>query len=72
MLLDALMQEDEESAMITQSWKKRHMTEKLGVNEEESAFGQKTATYTMYTLYDSICTYAEFFVSTLGLSCNII
>ena len=33
--------------LITQSWKKRHMTEKLGVNEKEPAFGQKTPTTTM-------------------------
>ena len=32
--------------LITQSWKKRHMTEKLGVNEKEPAFGQKTPTTT--------------------------
>jgi len=36
MLLDALMQE---VRLITQSSKKRHMTEKLGVNEKEPAFG---------------------------------
>jgi len=30
--------------LITQSWKKKHMTEKLGVNEKEPAFGQKTPT----------------------------
>ena len=34
--------------LITQSWKKRHMTEKLGVNEKEPAFGQKTPTTTWW------------------------
>ena len=38
------MQEDEENE-IKQSWKKKHMTEKLGVTEKGPAFGQKKNTY---------------------------
>ena len=41
--------------LITQSWKKRHMSEKLGVNEKEPAFGQKTRTTTKTRQFSASC-----------------
>jgi len=52
MLLDALMQQDEESMIDYAKLKeKAHDREKLGVNEKEPAFGQKTPTTLLRVSY---------------------
>ena len=52
MLLDATMQEDEEKDINTmQSWKKKHMTEKLGVTIKRTCLrAENTMNQFMYKI----------------------
>jgi len=53
--------------LITQSWKKRHITEKLGVNEKERVFGQKTPTTYLRASQMNLLSEDE-----VGEECNIV